>query len=97
LTHKINKHARADNDLLDIWEYTFEECGADQADKYLDELDQHIRLLAKNPDLGSRRDHIREGYRVLFANRHAVYYIVSPSAVHIIPVLHSQMDPDRHL
>lgn len=40
---------------------------------------------------------MREGYRVLFINSHVVYYTVTPSAIHIIRVLHSRMDPQRHL
>lgn len=97
MTHKIYKRAQAENDLLDVWEYSYREWGLEQADKYLDELDQHIQALAKNPELGSKRDYIREGYRVLFVNRHAVYHIVSHTTIHIIRVLHGQMDPDRHL
>ena len=94
---KVRKHALAESDLIDIWQYGFAEWGAHQADKYLDELDKNIALLAEHPEMGSKRDYVREGYRVLFINRHAVYYTVTPSAVHIIRVLHSRMDPERHL
>lgn len=94
---KIHIHARAESDLIDIWEYSFREWDATQADQYLDELDKRIKLLEKNPELGNKREHVREGYRVLFVNSHAVYYTVAPSTIHIIRVLHGQMDPDRHL
>ena len=67
------------------------------ADKYLDELDSGIRKLADNPEIGVTRDHVRDGYRVLFVGSHAVYYTVVPDTVHIIRVLHGSMDPDRHL
>jgi toxin ParE1/3/4 len=93
----IHKYTLAESDLIGIWQYSFEEWGAEQADKYLDELDTNIRLLAGNPELGSKRDYVREGYRVLFINRHAIYYTVTASAIHVIRVLHVQMDPDRHL
>jgi toxin ParE1/3/4 len=56
-----------------------------------------IKELADNPEMGAKRDYVREGYRVLFINSHAVYYTVAPSAIHIIRVLHGQMDPGRHL
>lgn len=42
---KIRKHALAEGDLIDIWQYGFEEWGAQQADKYLDELDKNFALL----------------------------------------------------
>lgn len=97
MTRKVHKHALAESDLIGVWEYSLAEWGVTQADKYLDELDEHIRLLAKNPELGNKRDYLRKGYRVLFINRHAVYYTVAPSIIHIVRVLHVQMDPDRHL
>ena len=59
--------------------------------------DKGIRLLADNPELGVKRDYVRDEYPVLFVARHAVYYTVTPSTIHIIRVLHGQMDPDRHL
>jgi plasmid stabilization system protein ParE len=40
---------------------------------------------------------VREGYRVLLINSHAVYYTVTPSAIHAIRVLHSQMGAGGHL
>lgn len=94
---KIHLHARAENDLIEIWEYTFREWDATQADKYLDEMGEHIKLLAKSPELGNKRYYVREGYRVLLVNSHAVYYTVTTSTIHIVRVLHGQMDPERHL
>lgn len=52
--------------------------------------------LADNPELGAKRDYVREGYRALFIGSHAVYYTVTPSTIHIIRVLHSQMDSGKH-
>lgn len=94
---QVRIHALAESDLIDIWQYGFAEWGAQQADKYLDELDTCIKSLAEHPEMGSNRDYVRAGYRVLFANRHVVYYTVTPSAVHIVRVLHARMDPERHL
>lgn len=94
---RIRKHALAESDLMSIWQYTFGQWDAVQADKYLDELNDGIQQLADNPEMGVKRDYVREGYRVLFVNSHAVYYTVTTSAIHIIRVLHGQMDPGRHL
>jgi toxin ParE1/3/4 len=94
---KIRLQARAESDLIGIWEYSFEEWDEVQADKYLNELDAAMHSLAANPELGVKRDYVREGYRVLFVNRHAIYYAVAPTTTKIVRVLHGQMDPDRHL
>ena len=87
----------AEEDLLAIWEYSFQEWGATHADRYLDNLDQRIHALARNPSLGNCRDEVRKGYRALNVNRHTVYYTVSASAIQVIRVLHAQMDPYRYL
>lgn len=94
---RTRKHALAESDLIGIWQYSFEQWDAVQADKYLDELDSGIRQLADNPEMGAERDYVREGYRVLFINSHAVYYTVTPSAIHVVRVLHGRMDPGKHL
>jgi plasmid stabilization system protein ParE len=47
--------------------------------------------------MGEKRDYVREGYRVLLVNSHAVYYTVTLAAIHIVRVLHGEMDPSRHL
>ena len=77
MRRKIHKSALAELDLIGIWEYSFEQWDADQADKYLDELDRGISLLADNPELGVSREEVREGYRVLFINSHAIYYTIN--------------------
>jgi toxin ParE1/3/4 len=97
LRRTIRKSALAESDLINIWQYSFEQWNAEQADKYLDELDDAIQLLADNPELGVNRDFVRAGYRVIFVNRHAIYYTAAPSAIDVVRVLHEQMDPGRHL
>ena len=97
MRREVRKSALAETDLLGIWEYTFEEWDAAQADQYLDELAYAIEQLADHPEMGEQRDYVREGYRVLLVNSHAVYYTVTLPAIHIVRVLHGQMDPSRHL
>jgi toxin ParE1/3/4 len=94
---KIRLHASAESDLIEIWEYSFEQWDDVQADKYLDELNAGINSLAANPELGVKRDYVREGYRALFINRHAIYYKLTPTSIDVVRVLHGQMDPERHL
>lgn len=94
---RIRKHALAESDLISIWRYSFQRWGAAQADTYLDELDDGIQELARNPELGASRDYVRDGYRVLFVNRHAIYYTVTASTIHIVRVLHGEMDPGKYL
>jgi toxin ParE1/3/4 len=93
----VRKSRLAESDLVETWEHSVEEWDGAQADRYLDELDDAIRLLTEHPELGVNRDFVRKGYRVLFVNRHAIYYTATNTDIYIVRVLHEQMDPARHL
>lgn len=93
----VNTTAKAEQDLLDIWLYTYRTWGETQADRYLDELHRGIRLLAENPTLGSDYGHIRHGYRRSSINYHRVFYRYSGDTLEIMRVLHESMDVESHL
>jgi toxin ParE1/3/4 len=86
----------AERDLLDVWIFSFERWGEEQADRYLDVLDRAIRSLSASPWRGTMRDYVRAGYRVLFVNQHAIYYLVEAAGIRVVRVLHRQMDPEHH-
>jgi len=94
---EIVKRPRAKKDLIGIWRYSFNEWGEAQADKFLAEIEAGIAQLKHNPKLGRPREEVRAGYRSLPVNRHIVYYLLTPSVIRIVRVLHAQTDPDRHL
>lgn len=94
---KIHLQAAAEQDLLDIWQYSRKRWNAAQADRYLDDLDQGMQLLARNAELGAKRDRVRTGYRALFVKSHVIYYTMTSTTIHIVRVLHDRMDPNRHL
>lgn len=89
--------ALAEADLMEVWRYTAERWGSEQADVYLDAFGAAFRQLAAQPLIGAKRGGVREGYRVLFVGEHAVYYRVDVSVVGVVRVLHGRMDPRRHL
>ena len=55
------------------------------------------RVKTDNAELGTKRDDEREGYRALLVNRHAIYYTATRSTIHVVRVLHVQMDLDEGL
>jgi toxin ParE1/3/4 len=94
---EIVKRPRAREDLKVIWRYSFTAWGETQADKYLGEIVAGIARLKEHPELGKSRDDLRAGYRSLRINQHVVFYLVTPSVIRIVRVLHIRMDPDSHL
>lgn len=83
---------RARSDLKGIWSYTFKKWGAQQADRYLQDIDTEIRSLLKFPEIGTPCDSARLGYRALHVHRHLVFYRITPAQIEIVRVLHDAMD-----
>lgn len=94
---KIYKQNLAEDDLVDIWGYTYQRWGESKADSYLDELEVALNSIADNPYIGITCDSIRKGYRQYHIKRHVVFYVVDDESIHIIRVLYDQMDFLRHL
>ena len=67
-----DRAARAD--LIGVWAYTFEHWGEAQAERYLDTLEEGIKLLRDDPELGRDRDALRPGYWSKRIARHVIFY-----------------------
>jgi toxin ParE1/3/4 len=92
----LSPAARAD--LEQIWDYTHDRWGVDEAEEYLRELQRAIERAAANPPIGRACDEIRPGYRKLVAGSHTLFYPVSAEGIiNVVRVLHQRMGLDRHL
>ena len=88
---------KANRDFVKIGHYTEQAWGRAQRNKYLKSFVTRFGWIAKNPLLGKTRDDIKAGYRSYQEGKHVVFYIIDCDAVHIIGVLHEDMDFGRHL
>jgi toxin ParE1/3/4 len=88
--------ARAEADLLDIYEYTENTFGTYQADAYLAGLERTFDLLANFSRIGTSVDDIAPGCRRFRFQAHVVFYSEEPGCVTIRVVLHHsrQIRPD---
>ena len=84
-------------DLSDIWDFTIERWGIEQAERYTSEINGEISTLAEFPNRGPTCDDIRLSYRKLLIAKHVVYYQAEDSFVIVIRILHQSMDPDSIL
>lgn len=87
----------AKQDIKDIWVYTLEHWGAQQADRYTLEIGRHIKSLLEFPLKGVAIDDIRQGYRKLVAGKHLVFYRVNEDTIDVVRVLKQEMDIPQHL
>lgn len=86
----------ADEDLEEIFIYTEEEFGTNQAVMYLTELEDAFEQLVGNPELGRERNEIKKGLRSLPAGSHIVFYRILSDRIRIVRVLHGSRDLPRH-
>jgi toxin ParE1/3/4 len=86
----------AEADLRSIGDYTFRTWGEAQADRYMTELEDCCKRLARNPGLGRLCDYVRPGLRRMERGRHVVFYRQEPGGILIVRLLHQSMLPERH-
>ena len=87
---------KADEDLVVIWLYTRETWGLDQANKYLNELEDQFHRLVEKPDLGKKCNNIRTGYRYFHIKHHLVIYRNLNKQLEIVRILHERMNIPNH-
>jgi len=94
---RITKQTQVDQDLIEIWLYTFKAWGEQQADKYLDDLDAAIQLLAEQPLICRERIELVPPIRIHHHEHHLIVYLAIGDGINIVRVLHENMDVDSHL
>jgi toxin ParE1/3/4 len=88
----------ARTDLDEIWDYTCERWDADQAERYLREVQHTIERAAVDPLIGRPCDEIRAGYRRLATGSHHIYFrIPADDTIEVVRILHQRMDVGRNL
>ena len=86
----------ADKDLEDIFDLTFDEFGFDQAEKYLLEIEEIFQNLIINPQIGKKRDEIKQGLYSFPKDNHIIFYRILDNHIRIVRVLHGSRDISKY-
>lgn len=86
----------ADKDLEDIFDYTLDEFGFDQAEKYLLEIEEIFQNLIINPQIGKKRDEIKQGLYSFPKDNHIIFYRILDNHIRIVRVLHGSRDIPKY-
>ena len=90
--------AAARKDTIDIGRFTAKKWGKRQRDKYLKQLDDAFKLLARQPEIGRDANAIKPGYKKFNQGSHIIFYRAgTESRIVVIRILHNSMDVDQHL
>ncbi len=89
----------AENDLQNIWLYTFENWSNDQANHYIDLILNEIEYLCVKPNSGTDYSHLRTGYFRLKIKSHYVFYKINKkkNLIEVVRVLYQMMDIESQL
>lgn len=88
---------KADQDLVEIYLFSYHRFGEARADAYLLALEERFETLAGQPGIGRRIDHIREGYYRYNHASHAIFYTLHEKGILIVRVLHGHMNVEERL
>jgi toxin ParE1/3/4 len=86
----------AEADIEAIWEYSADNWGEDQADRYTDEIRECCDGLTSGRKRG-RLVNVRRGYFVCQAGSHMIYFRDHGDVLEVVRVLHGAQDVQRHL
>lgn len=80
-------------DINEIWEYTFHKWSVRQADKYYDLLIESFIQITIDPNCGKNYDGVDPNLLGLKTGKHIVFYeIIDDHTIEINRVLHQSMD-----
>lgn len=88
---------RARADLDEIWDYTADRWGLDQAETYTRQLWKNIAIVADRPSLGRECTEVRRGYRMYPTGSHVLFYRHTTLGIDVVRILHERMDYERHI
>jgi toxin ParE1/3/4 len=83
---------KADNEVKEIFKYSYVTFGENQAHIYINGLENCFENLVENPHLGRSCHSIRAGYFRFEYISHIIFYTLEPDTVLISRVIHKSMD-----
>lgn len=94
---RVELTADAERDLIGIYLYSVAHFGTAQAERYSETLNARITFVAEHDTVGSDYSFIRANLRRFECVSHAIYYQPVANGIRVLRILHSRMDPGRHL
>ena len=95
---KIYFRQKANEDLNNIWNYTYENWSENHADKYYATIKFDCLEIGNNPKLGKIYNGISRNLLGLKSGKHIIFYhLISEKEIEIIRILHERMDLKNRL
>lgn len=86
----------AEADIGEIWDYSADRWGPDQANNYIDAIRDACYALARGTKQGRSAEWLPDFQKCLCGS-HVVYFLDYPDHLDVIRILHQRQDVERHL
>lgn len=90
---RVTRRPLAAVDILDVWDH-IAEGSLEQADRWIDNLDEKLKLIATQPLIGRARGELAAGMRSFPFGRYIIFYAPVDGGIDVVRVLHSARDVD---
>lgn len=87
----------AEQDIDDIWRWSYRRWSRDQADRYVRSLAVSMAELADDPDRGRSAAEIDSGLLRQRCESHVIFYRLADHGIDVVRVLHVKMNWASHL
>lgn len=91
---QVRRQPLAKDDIFDGWDCVAETSGIKTADRWVEQLDAKLNLLATQPQMGRKRDELAPGLRSFPFGRHVVFYLPLHDGIEVVRLLHGARDMD---
>jgi toxin ParE1/3/4 len=92
---RVTRRPEAESDVIEIWVYIAEDSIA-EADRWIDRLDERLRLWATQPTIGRLREELAPSLRSMPFGRYVVFFVAAQDGIDVVRVLHSSRDVDTN-
>ena len=90
---EVRRRPQATEDIAEVWGHIADD-NLRAADRWVDQLDEHFRLLAAQPLMGRTRDELVPGLRSFPFGRYVIFYEPIEGGIDVVRLLHSARDVD---
>lgn len=93
----IKLSPKAQQDFIDILRFTGETWGQNQLLAYRDKINEALRAISDNPQLGHRRDDLPSTHLAYLVGAHVIVYRVGADNIGVVRILHQRMSLTMHV
>lgn len=90
---QVLKRPQAETDLIEIWWYIAQD-NADNADRFLDKIEERCQALAQFPRMGISQEELMPALRSIPFGNYLIFYLPIEDGIEVVRVLPGMRDID---